>query len=721
MNTKNPIPAASTTAAPSTQSRRWRSTAAGCHGASHRGAFAPPPAPIVPPVRAQTASRRLPARIARACDSFLDFIVLAFAAWTVVYHVFLVAGVGAVAAVATFAVALVPCGWLAFRATEEHAEPLLPPRAAPWARRRTTIALGVFAAAALGASAIFAFSELAWSAVWPLIFLVAVAGLVFALARAEGKVALQLDDANIADEGPGWPEVAVALAWSAALAILSLYLLRPAADDAFYARVSSWIAAHGTFPTRDVLFSDNVFPAVIYPPVASIEALVGAIGYVTSLAVPHLLYFGMTGFASALAVLAMWRLVRRWATPMAGVALSVALVFLLYDARDHNTFGNLFIGRIWEGKVAFLAILVPLLFVFLADYVERPSHLRLLVLGAAGAAAVGLTSSALFLVPVLAAGSLAPFVLRAPRRAVLGFAAVTAYPLGALVVRAALGGRRAAEDTPSDVVAGKLVHIVLGTGMLALVVVTAMLVGPIVVRRVVAAPMAAGVVALVVLLYAPPLPRLVFEATGIGRVLWRLNWLVPAAVLVGVVATSVLAHARPRALRVLPAVGLIALLVAAGNAIWSSIPVAEHPSWKLPFGTVPAARRIVSAARPGDVVLAPRQLSQTVSIISGEVTTVAPRLFYTRALKGTPEAHAEERILLQSFAELGVGAPFLEAQQLPPEGKIVEPAGVRRALRRVGVDIACVVPDPESEALLESAGYAPFLSERRVICMRAAD
>jgi hypothetical protein len=678
-------------------------------------------APYSAAVREQTASRRLPARLARGCDAFLDFAVLAFAAWTVIYHVFVVAGIGAAAAVGTFAVALVPSAWLAFWAQEEPVELPPPAESTPWARRRAAIALGVFAAAAVSAAAIFAFSELPWGAVWPLLAVVAAAGLVLALARGQGRLARPLPDATTENDAPGWPEVALALAWSVAMAILSLYLVRPAADDAYYARVSSWIAAHGSFPTRDVLFSDNVLPAVIYPPIASFEPLIGTIGHVAPVAVPSLLYLGVTPFASALSVLAMWRLLRRWATPMVGIALSVTVVFLLYAAQSHNTLGNLFIGRIWEGKVAFLVILVPLLFVFLTDYVERPSNWRLFLLGAAGAAAVGLTSSALFLVPVIAAGCLAPFGLRAPRQAFLGFAAVTAYPLGALVVRALLGGRRAAEDAASDVVAGKLVHLVLGTGTLALVVVTAMLVGPIVVRRLAAAPMTAGVVALVFFLYAPPLPRLVFDVTGIGRVLWRLTWCVPAALLVGVVATGVLAHARPRALRVLPAIGLVALLVAAGSAVWSRIPVADSPTLKLPFGTVQAARRIVSAARPGDVVLAPRQLSQTVSIMSGEVTTVAPRLFYTVALRNTPEAHVEDRILLQSFAEVGVGAPVLDTNRFQLQDEIVEAADIRRALGTLGVDIACVVPDADAEALLESAGYTAFLREPRVTCMRVAD
>lgn len=661
------------------------------------------------------SAERLPARIARASDSLLDFVVLGLAAWTAIYHVFVVAGIGVVAATAAFLVALVPCVWLAFSVRDEIAETEAPRsrESNPWARRRAGLLLAGFVAMAAATAAVFAFPDVSWTAVWPLLMITATAALALGIARASGRLVLPFQEATPFEEAPGWLELLVAFAWAVALATLSLFLVRPAADDAYYARLSSWIAAHGDFPTRDVLFSDNVFPAVIYPPIPSFEALVGTASYVTSVAVPNVLYLGVTPLASALSVLAVWRLVRRWAAPMAGVALSVALVFLLYAAQSRWTLGNLFIGRIWEGKVVFLAILVPLLFVFLTDHVESPSKRGVLMLGAAGAAAVGLSTSALFLVPVIAAGCLAPIAFRDWRRAALGFAAVSAYPIGALAVRTLLGGRRAAEDTAANVMSNELAHFVLGVGTLAFLAVMAMFLGPMTVRRLAAAPMTAGVVALVVFLYAPRLPRLVFEVTGIGRVLWRLNWAVPVAVLLGVVATTILAGARPRALRLLPAAAIVAVLVVAGSALWSAVPVADRPSWKFPKNTIRPARAIVSAARPGDVVLAPRLLSQTVSIMSGEVTTVAPRLFYARALEGTPAAHAKERTLLAAFSEEGLGA---EVAHEP--GRIVDAQSVRAALQAIGVDIACVARNPDAEALLETAGYVPFMTRANLVCLR---
>jgi hypothetical protein len=91
--------------------------------------------------------------------------------------------------------------------------------------------------------------------------------------------------------------------------------------------------------------------------------------------------------------------------------------------------GRFFVIRLWQGKAVFVAVLVPILFVFLHEYAERPTRRLLLLLAASGVAGVGLTTTAIFVVPVIACGSLLGLAFRAPRRAAAGFAALVAYPV----------------------------------------------------------------------------------------------------------------------------------------------------------------------------------------------------------------------------------------------------------------------------------------------------
>jgi hypothetical protein len=268
-------------------------------------------------------------------------------------------------------------------------------------------------------------------------------------------------------------------------------------------------------------------------------------------------------------------------------------------------------------------------------------------------------------------------------------------------------------------VPGRLVHFVLGDGVLALVAVTAVLVGPVLLRRASAGQTTSATALLVGCLFAPLVPLLVFHLTGLGQVLWRWTWALPAAALVGVLATGVLAQARPTALRLLPAVVLCAVLVAWGTPVWSAAGetrVASEPAWKRPPRSITAARLILAQARPGDVILAPRAISQTILVMSGTVTTVDPRRSYTRALRKVPGAHARERLLLGSFAQQGLG-PVRGSPQ-----RAVDPSEIARALAVVGVDIACVTSgDPAARELLIARGYAPAADGDGVTCLRAAD
>jgi Family of unknown function (DUF6077) len=657
-------------------------------------------------LRAGRSFERLPAGIARVCDGVLDFLVLGVAAWTVVYHVCLVLRIDAVWAGLVGVAALVPCGLLAARG--EPAPELPPPPSkggTNWLRRFAVLNV----AAGIAAAALFAFTDAPWRAVWFLWALAAGAAVLLTSLRPTSWPAAEPERESPRE---AWLTTAVALAWAGVLGVVALFLVRGSEDDTYYVHLSSWIADHGSFPLRDTIFSDEVFPAIIYPPLSSIEAAVGTVARATGLAAPDLVYYVVAPVVAMLGVLAVWRLLRAWQVPLVGVALSVGMVFLLLDAAEHRGLGNTIAGRSWHGKVALAAVLVPLLFVLLQQYVERPTTRGLVLLAAAGTAGVGLSSTAVFLVPVVAAGCLAAIAWEAPRRAAVALAATVAYPVGAGIVAAAVGGRTA-ESNPYGL-PPVLLHFVLDEGVLALVAVAVILVAPVLVPRATAARMSATTALLITVLFAPPVLRAVYDVTGLGRVLWRLLWAVPTVALVGALAVGLAARFRSPVLKVLPAALLCVAFVAWGTPVWSAgtVYLASKPAWKRPPGTVPAAHWILSLARPGDVVLAPTKTSQTIAAMSGDVYTVAPRVFYAIALRDTPGGHSRERVLLGAFADDGLEGVVPRTRRSPEAGDVVDALGL------VGVDLACVVDDPDTREVLSSAGYAPVGTERGLVCAR---
>jgi hypothetical protein len=650
--------------------------------------------------------------VARVSDVALDFGVLAFAAWTLIYHACLYLHIRSVWAAVAEALLLIPCALVAGRRQERP--DAAPATAAVRSRSATPrrIALAVNVLAALAAAIVFGWVRGNWSIIWPLWLISAVAGLALTyLPRA---------DAPETEPGGGRGAVA-ALAWGLGLAVLSLFVVRPDSDDTQYVHLSAWIAEHGSFPLRDTLFTDEKLPALFYPPVSSWEAMLGTLARGIPISLPDLVYLVVVPVASFVSVLALWRLLRSWRVPLVGLALSVAVLFLLFDARGHWMPGSYFIGRNWQGKVLFLTILVPLVFVLLQDQVERPTRRGLLLLGAVGIAGVGLTTSAIFLLPILGFACLAPIAVRRRRQAIAAFAAVAAYPLLIGLATLAVGGRNPDDYTSTELTPLYLLHHTFGIQQFAAACLLGALVAALGIPRRTEARMVASVALVVGLLFTPGVPQLIFDATGLGRVLWRLTWVLPIAAGIGAVAVTPLARARSVPLRAVGPVLVGALIVLFGTPLWSFAAqgtLASHPAWKLWDDDVQEADAILRHASPKATVLAPQKTSQTLLILSGTIRTVDPLDRYVSNLsqfrkpeyKGRYHPRVRERLVLDRFVQAGLGGLYSRK----------DPARyVAKALRRVGVDVVCLLPARyTSEALLRKLGWTRFGGVPTLRCWR---
>ena len=443
------------------------------------------------PARGSTAARTAVGRASSrrdvlpgACDRLLDVSVVVLATWTVVYHVCLVLRLGVQWAVALEALTLAGLGLLAWRAARgrrgggtptdptdptDPPDPTGPPDPA-FSRRGAGTGPddvleppGVVRGALLTTAALAAVVAallMAVRAAWPLVagmwLTAAVAGTLLAVveyrsgvvagavglgpavgraapargaAASTGRPGLRGSlRAALSGSGPG---SAVALVWAVGLAVLALLARWSNPDDLYYVNLAQWVVDHGTFPVRDTLFSDQVYPMASWPPVASYDALAGTLAWLVGVPAASVVYVVVPPVATFLSVLALWRLLRTWQVRAVALALSVALAFLLADGgTGYAAPGNLFLIRIWQGKVILLCLLVPLLLVYALRFVERPTWRRAGWLFAGGVGAVGLSTTAMFLVPLLAVGGMAPLLLRRPARALAGFGGGGRLPAG---------------------------------------------------------------------------------------------------------------------------------------------------------------------------------------------------------------------------------------------------------------------------------------------------
>ncbi|MFP5346594.1 MAG: DUF6077 domain-containing protein [Actinomycetes bacterium] len=482
-----------------------------------------------------------------------------------------------------------------------------------------------------------------------------------------------------------------------AMAVFSLLLTRPDADDIVYVGRSVAVRQLGLIPTRDTVFSAGVYPPVAsgYPPVTSWETLLGAVARAAGLEAGTVVYLVATPVGAAVAVLALHRLLVSWRVSAPSLALVAALVFILWGGADHASFGNLHVGRIWQGKVLFVAVVVPYLYAVGTDWLRSRSRRSLILMTGASVAGVGLTTSAFFVVPVVACVLGVVAVLRRDLRAAAGAAAVAVYPVTTALVSVSVPGAPPLPDVsaPGSM---QVVASVLGSGAVVVPAVVGLALGWLGARGVGRAVALLSVLGTCAVL-APATLHTIDAATGAGLILWRLAWVAPLPALVGA-AVSLLASARSSpAWRGLVAVLAVGALVGTGLPLWSPKNAGAAitlPRWKVPEPDLEAARQVVSVATSDGAshpVLAPTSTSFAVSLVSARVHPVVSRGDYMAALRSVPGGHLDDRLLLERFAD--------------GDRMDGEDAAVLRALSELDVAVACVETEDAADELLTRAGW----------------
>jgi hypothetical protein len=219
-----------------------------------------------------------------------------------------------------------------------------------------------------------------------------------------------------------------------------------------------------------------------------------------------------------------------------------------------------------------------------------------------------------------------------------------------------------------------------------------------------------GVLAVVVgITFVPGVTDVAYDLIGLGPTLWRVSWVLTVAALVGAVAARLAAPLPTQGDRRLRLVGpavVMAVLVGFGQPIWTGdvgVSIDSTPQWKRSPDTVAAAEQLIAVATPGDVVLAPRELAITITVLTTEVKTVAPRAYFMDYLRDEPGFGYDERLTLVDFAD-GTTDPFEE-----PE--VVE------ALRVLDVDEVCLSTEALPRlAFIQYVGYAPLFATAETRC-----
>lgn len=367
-------------------------------------------------------------------------------------------------------------------------------------------------------------------------------------------------------------------------------------------------------------------------PYEYVQAVVAGLLGVEYLGVYYILSVAAAGFCIPLAI---FLLLAHFSDGSRNAALAMLVVIGLLTllGEGKNTPGSLSFTRLFQGKVVLLAGGLPLFSAFSLDYLNRPSSTGWLILAAAAAAMVGLSTSAFFLIPMLALclGLAALTAGGWSRRRIVATAAYGAS-LGYLVGYAIYSSRSAGHLLDPALLSSSW-PLTFG-GHLALFLDLDRPVTPLIFLS------GLGIVALLLrgwrrrLLLLWTAAALIFFLNPVvapfwisrvtsAPIYWRAFFSLPIAAVMGVAVVTILERlpvARPAAGGVLTALLLsvcLALNLLPGfPSIYRRGGEIGWPAYKLVEEAVDVSRAVIANAPPG-VMLASREISGTTPMLRG--------------------------------------------------------------------------------------------------------
>jgi len=454
--------------------------------------------------------------------------------------------------------------------------------------------------------------------------------------------------------------------WALAVAgaAIPLFLHRPDLDDAFYLGVAVAAADH---PGAALLASDPLhgIPGAPFVPsfykLHSIELLVAAFARLSPLRALDVAHVLLPAAGGALVVLAHARLLRLLVPGRWWQATATVIVLLLFLGETHQSYGSFSFVRLHQGKGILLAAWVPLLVAFGLEFAARPTWRRWARLFGAQTAAMGLSSTALWLAPAavaLAVASASRPTVRGLRTVALGVVSSVYVVACALAIRSSTQARieSLGDEATQLADAGLALSIVLGAGWVAPLWLAVLVGGWAVARspshRALTSPYTLGFL----LLVWNPFTAEFVAAQLVGYpTYWRVFWLLPLPALMAATLTWPLEAIRPS---LAASAVTVALLLGVGvwapsHPTWSAQNWARValPGWKVPEAEMRAARLLAAHAPAGSAVLAPLTVGPWIPTLHGHPAPLVVRPGYLALLRGTvDDAVLHQRLELAALA-----------------------------------------------------------------------
>lgn len=214
----------------------------------------------------------------------------------------------------------------------------------------------------------------------------------------------------VADDGPEPPAWHGPALWVLALgaALITACLHLPNTDDVLYVNIATALADQ---PARVLFSEDTLHGATAIPHKAyhvhAFELLAGALSLVSGVAPLAILHLGLAVFAGFVTPLAWARLFRLLDHARALWMVVVVMAWYVLEGTTPFDVSMHAFARLFQGKAILATVGVPAIAAYGIAFGLRPSVARLSWLGAAQVAGLGLSSTGIWLCPLVAVTSVA--------------------------------------------------------------------------------------------------------------------------------------------------------------------------------------------------------------------------------------------------------------------------------------------------------------------------
>lgn len=456
----------------------------------------------------------------------------------------------------------------------------------------------------------------------------------------------------------------VVLLVAIAAVVVTLVVNRPDPDDAFYMSIPASLLR---FPHAPVLLHDTMYRVADLPlllpvyRVDSYEVLVGSLSWLTGIPHMEVAYLVLPPLFAVFAVLAWTRLLRRLVPERWVASLVILFLCVLALGEAHQSYGNFAFVRLFQGKAILATMMVPVIVSAALDFSRDAGVRNWLVLFAAQIAALGFTSSALFVAPVAAGVTLVSAwspSMASTRRLAVGLLA-SAYVIAAagMLAFATHGGHGFVSDAGMPPMLNLIEHTwgAWSTALLLVALLVAWAFAPTPIRG---RYFTASALLFMLGVLNPYTSRFVADHFTGASTYWRLTWALPIPVFAAVTLSGIvsgLARVRPR---IATGAGIVLLVCGAGwfGMSFGVLRAANFvrlgtPGLKVYQVEYPVAKQVVAQVPESGMVLAPELVATWLPTFVHHSRLLGVRTVYLA--QTFPPQEAKRRLALMQYVAGG--------------------------------------------------------------------